>query len=239
LSRRLEGEPVHIRARPGDVAETAIIMGDPARVEQASGLLEGARLVNSYRGYLTYTGSYGGRRFTLACHCIGGPSAAIAVEELAMLGARRIIRVGTAGAFVPGVSEGDIVVPEAAFHVSTLPLMYSGVAGPTTADRGLSDAVARAVSAAGLRVHRGPVFSSDAFYLEGPEIVERWRAAGAIAVEMECATIFAVAAARGLSAAAALIVSNNLYTRSRILTTEELRPRTLEVVRAILEGVGP
>ena len=228
---------MHIRARPGDVAEAAIIMGDPARVEQAASLLDGARLVNSYRGYLTYTGSYEGTPVTVACHCIGGPSAAIAVEELAMLGARRIIRVGTAGAFHPAIGEGDVVVPGEAFHVSTLPLMYSGVAGPSLADPGLTERLAREVEAEGLKVHRGAVFSSDAFYLEGPEIVERWKAAGAVAVEMECATVFAVAAARGLSAAAALIVSNNLATHSRILTSEELKPITLRVVRAAIRAL--
>jgi 5'-methylthioadenosine phosphorylase len=237
LSRRLEREPVHLRARPGDVAELAIIMGDPARVEQASALLSDARLINSYRGYVAYTGTYGGSRVTLACHCIGGPSAAIAVEELAMLGARTVVRVGTAGAFAPEVGEGDLVVPDAALHVSTLPLMYSGVAGPVPADPELTDAIAGALARDGLRVHVGHVFSSDAFYLEGPEVMERWRRAGAIAVEMECATIFAVAAARGLRAAAALIVSNNLARQSRILTSEELKPLTLRVVRSILEGL--
>jgi 5'-methylthioadenosine phosphorylase len=237
LSRRIEGEPVHIRAKPGDVAELAVIMGDPARVEQAAALLDDARIINSYRGYLAYTGRYEGTPVTVACHCIGGPSAAIAVEELVMLGARRMVRIGTAGAFVPAAGEGEVVVPGEAFHVSTLPMMYSGVAGPSIADPGLTERLAREVEATGLRVHRGSVFSSDAFYLEGPEIVERWRSAGAVAVEMECATVFAVAAARGISAAAALIVSNNLATHSRILTSEELKPITLRTVRAAINAM--
>jgi len=238
VSRRLDREPVHIRARPGDVAELAIVMGDPVRVEQASSLLSDVRLVNSYRGYLTYTGRRGNLPVTIACHCIGGPSAAIAVEELAMLGARRIVRVGTAGAFVLGIADGDVVVPSSAFHMSMLPLMYSGVPGPAMPDPALSEAVARSVEAAGLRVHVGPVFSSDAFYLEGPEVMERWRSAGAIAVEMECATLFAVAAARGVAAASALIISNNLATRSRVLSTDELRPVTLGIVGAIIDGMS-
>ncbi|BBE42573.1 Purine nucleoside phosphorylase [Conexivisphaera calida] len=230
---------MHIRAKPGDVAELAVIMGDPARVEQAASLLDDARIINSYRGYLAYTGRYEGIPVTVACHCIGGPSAAIAVEELAMLGARRIVRIGTAGAFAPAVGESEVVVPGEAFHVSTLPMMYSGVAGPSIADPGLSERLAREVEATGLRVHRGSVFSSDAFYLEGPEIVERWRSAGAVAVEMECATVFAVAAARGISAAAALIVSNNLATRSRVLTSDELKPITLRTVRAAIRALKP
>ena len=207
---------MHIRAKPGDVAELAVIMGDPARVEQAAALLDDARIINSYRGYLAYTGRYEGTPVTVACHCIGGPSAAIAVEA---------------------AGEGEVVVPGEAFHVSTLPMMYSGVAGPSIADPGLTERLAREVEATGLRVHRGSVFSSDAFYLEGPEIVERWRSAGAVAVEMECATVFAVAAARGISAAAALIVSNNLATHSRILTSEELKPITLRTVRAAINAM--
>ncbi|MEM1710468.1 MAG: nucleoside phosphorylase, partial [Sulfolobales archaeon] len=103
--------PVIIRAKKGEVAERVVVGGDPARIEQLASLLEKPKLVNSNRGLLVYTGSYEGVPVTVATHGIGGPSSAIVVEELVMLGAKVIVRFGTCGAMVKGLGIGDIVIP--------------------------------------------------------------------------------------------------------------------------------
>lgn len=237
--RREEKEPVHIKAKPEDVAELCLIMGDPARVEHASSVLSERRLVNAHRGFIAYTGMYRGLRVTMACHGVGGPSAAIVVEELAMLGAKRFVRLGTTGAFLEGIEPGDVVVPTAALYRDSVPSLYlGGSVGPTVPDYGLLQAVVRGLEERGIRAHLGPVFSSDAFYLESPSFASEWASRGALAVEMECATIFAVAAVRRLRAAAVLIVSNNLARRTRMLDAEELRPTALAVTKAILDELS-
>ncbi len=90
--------PIHLRVSPGDIAERVVIVGDPERARQLSGLLVGARLVNENRGLMTYTGRYNGIDITVATHGIGAPSAAIVIEELISMGARLIVRLGTTGA---------------------------------------------------------------------------------------------------------------------------------------------
>lgn len=239
MERRQERQPVHIKARPGEVAELCLVMGDPARVLHASSLLEGAKLVNQHRGFLLYTGTYRGVEVSVACHGVGGPSAAIAVEELAMLGARTIIRIGTAGAFLEHIEPGEVVVPNAALYKNSVPSLYlGGQVGPTVPDFELMASLLRGLTSKGLRAHVGPVFSSDAFYLESPGFAREWAARGAIAVEMECATIFAVASMRKLRAAAALLISNNLARQTEMLDAEQLRPRTLKVVEAVLDELA-
>ncbi|MEM4732552.1 MAG: nucleoside phosphorylase, partial [Desulfurococcaceae archaeon] len=89
--------PVHIKASKEDIAGNVIAGGDPYRVELLKQLLEDARVVNTHRGLLVTTGYYKGTKVTIATHGIGAPSAAIVFEELAQLGAKRIVRLGTAG----------------------------------------------------------------------------------------------------------------------------------------------
>jgi len=106
------GGPYHILAKPGEIAERVIAVGDPARVEQVSKLLSDCRPVNVNRGFLVYTGEYDGVRVSIACHGVGGPSSAIVFEELRMLGAKVIVRLGTTGGFLPEMEPGELVILE-------------------------------------------------------------------------------------------------------------------------------
>ncbi|MFP3160986.1 MAG: nucleoside phosphorylase, partial [Vulcanisaeta sp.] len=103
--------PIHIRAGEGDVAERVVIVGDPARARQLSGLLTDVKVVNENRGFITYTGMYEGVRVSVAVHGVGAPSAAIVIEELIKLGAKLIIRLGTTGALRSEIGIGDVIVP--------------------------------------------------------------------------------------------------------------------------------
>src|SRR5919108_3221980 len=109
------GEPqYHIRAKPGDVGEAVLLPGDPGRVESIARLLDRPRPIARNREYTTYTGELDGRAVSVCSTGIGSPSTAIAVEELAAIGARTFIRVGTPGSIQKQVRIGDLVVATAA-----------------------------------------------------------------------------------------------------------------------------
>src|ERR671932_566488 len=102
--------PIHIRAEPGDYADACLLPGDPLRAKYiAETFMDDVRQVNAERGLLGYTGAYRGRPVSVQATGMGGPAAAIVVEELVRLGARRLVRVGTCGALRPGLALGDLV----------------------------------------------------------------------------------------------------------------------------------
>ncbi len=108
--------PAHIHAKKGDVASRVVICGDPARVEALSKLLERPRLVNTNRGFIAYTGKFNNKYVTIVAHGIGQPSAAIVIEELAQLGAKEMVRLGTCGGLDETMKVGDLVVPVGATY---------------------------------------------------------------------------------------------------------------------------
>src|SRR2546429_4571937 len=103
--------PIHLRAEPGDYAEACLLPGDPLRAKYiADTFLADARQVNGERGMLGFTGTYEGRPVSVQASGMGCPSAGIVIEELVMLGARRILRVGTCGGLQPDLKLGDLIV---------------------------------------------------------------------------------------------------------------------------------
>ncbi len=218
--------PVIIRAKKGEIAERVIIGGDPARIEQLTSLLEGPKLVNSNRGLLVYTGIYEGVPVTVATHGIGGPSSAIVVEELIMLGAKVIIRFGTCGAMVKGLGIGDVVIPTgAAYNQGGILYQYlkENICMATAPNYEVLNSIVDEVVKSGVKFVVGPVVSSDAFYAEDPDFVKKWTSRGIIAVEMECSTVFALSSLRGVKSGALLLVSDSLVEELGFATAEELR----------------
>jgi 5'-methylthioadenosine phosphorylase len=236
--------PAHILAKPEEIAEVAVVSGDPARVEQLAKMLRDAKLVNSNRGFTTYTGYYGKKRVTVATHGIGGPSTAIVVEELHMLGAKTIVRFGTAGGLVSGLRIGDYVVPTGAAYAKGSLAEYADEGAPTPAipDSGLTHTLERACKAARLKVREGLVYSSDAFYSQDYASLEPWVKKGVIAVEMECATLFTVGMLRGFKTGALLMMSNSLVNKSEgdLAPAPKLRTYVTKGALAIFEALaGP
>lgn len=235
----MSGPPFHIKARPGDIAENVIAVGDPGRVKILSELLEDIRIVNENRGLLTVTGKYKDKPVTIATHGMGCPSAAIVFEELGMLGAKRIVRLGTTGGMRGDIEIGDIVVATGAAYPQGgcgIGMYLGGSCGPTAPDPILTTRISEELDKMGIRYYMGPVFSSDAFYAEDPEFARKWSKKGVIAVEMEAAILFVLGWMRGWSTAAVLVVSDNLLAEKKYLaTSEELKERIKQVARAILE----
>ncbi|MCK9518682.1 MAG: purine-nucleoside phosphorylase [Dehalococcoidia bacterium] len=201
--------PHHILAEPGDVAPVAILVGDPGRATQISTLLQSARRYNEHRGLLGYTGLFEGARISAQTTGMGGPSAAIVLEELAQLGVRTVIRAGTCGAIGKHVGVLDLVVATAAVPVdgTTRQYLNSDPFAPV-ADFAVTTALVEAAAASGRPSHTGLLVSEDAFYRQADDW-QRWRERGALAVEMEASTVFTVALLRGLRAGCVCLVVND------------------------------
>ena len=207
-------ETIHLHPT-AELAERVLLPGDPGRaLLLAQSLLESPAMFNHNRGLWGYTGTaVDGRPLTIQSTGMGGPSAAIVIAELADLGARQLLRVGTSGGLNPALALGDLLVVTEAIPLDGTSRRL-GADRPIAPDREL---VAALLAAGGDAVKAGPVVSTDLFY-DGPAGEERqWIAAGAVAVEMETATLFALARRRRLQAAALLLVSDLLIpSRTRI-----------------------
>jgi DeoD family purine-nucleoside phosphorylase len=208
----VSGHTVHLRPH-ADVAERVLLPGDPGRaLRLAQLLLDTPKMLNHNRGLWGYTGAAAdGEPLTIQATGMGGPSAAIVCEELIALGARRLVRVGTCGALGAGAALGSLVIAEAA-----LPEDGASRALGATAPLAADPALLAALCAAGDGAASGLVVSADLYYDPDPERAARWLAAGALAVEMEAATILAVAARHGAAAACVLTVSDLVASRERI-----------------------
>ncbi len=209
----------HIRCKLGDVGEAALLPGDPGRCESIARLFDRPRLVASNREYTTYTGELDGRDVSVCSTGIGSPSTAIAVEELAAIGVRTFIRVGTTGSIQKEVRFGDLVVATGAVRDEGTTPAYVPLSYPAVADHELVHAMLGAGRKAGHRVHAGIVRSHDALYAdlhasEQPRYrelepaFEMWHRARVACNDMESSTIFTLCALRGLRGGSILTVVN-------------------------------
>ena len=190
------------------LGERVLLPGDPGRaLLLAESLLEGAKMFNHNRGLWGYTGlAPDGEPLTIQSTGMGGPSAGIVIHELIELGARRLLRVGTCGALNEGLALGDLVVATEAIAADGTSRALGG-GDRVAASPDLLAAVIATADAPGHRAHQGPIVTSDVFY-DDRGLEPAWSAAGALAVEMEAATLFTLADARGVQAAALLVVSD-------------------------------
>lgn len=232
--------PVLIKASKSDISPNVVTCGDPSRVDHLSSILEDARVVSTYRGFKVVTGSYKGARVTLAAHGIGGPSAAMVFEELKLLGAKRIVRLGTAGGVRKDTRIGDIVVATSAlYHIGGCAIgqYIPGYCGPTGSDPRLTSRIMDLLEGGGIEYKYGPVFTSDAFYAESPELAESLARYGVVAVDMESATLFSLGWMRGFEAACILVISNVLHSREayREILTQELTEKFIRVGRVLMD----
>jgi len=215
------GVQYHIRLKPGDVGEAALLPGDPGRVEAVARLLEKPRHVASNREFTTYTGELDGRPVSVCSTGIGSPSTAIAVEELAALGVTTFIRVGTTGAIQPGIGFGHLVVATAAVRDEGTTPAYVPAGYPAVADHLLVAAMTESGRRLGHPTHVGIVRSHDGLYpdlqagrmprhTELAQAAEAWRRARVLCNDMESSTIFTICSLRGLRGASVLMVVNEL-----------------------------
>ncbi len=157
--------PVHVRAEPGDFAESVLMPGDPRRARYiAETFLEDAKLVTEERGMLGFTGTYGGKPVSVQTSGMGCPSAAIVAEELIQLGAKNLLRVGTCGGYHRDLRLGDLVIATSATpQDGTVSSLTQGVPYAPAAHFDLVHAAYHAAENAGRRAFTGPIVSSDLF----------------------------------------------------------------------------
>ena len=197
----------HIRCVPGDVGRYCILPGDPGRCAAIAALFDDARLVAQNREFTIYTGALLGEPVTVCSTGIGGPSAAIAMEELTAIGADTFVRVGTCGGIDLDVRSGDIVVATGAVRQEGTSREYAPIEFPAVADLTVTNALVDAARSMGKTVHAGVVQAKDSFYgqhspgrmpvsFELQNKWEAWKRLGVKASEMESAALFVVAAAR-------------------------------------------
>ena len=228
----MASRPLHVRPT-APLAERALLPGDPGRaLALAQALLDAPKMFNHNRGLWGYTGTAAdGEPLTIQSTGMGGPSAAIVLEELCDLGLRRAVRVGTCGALDGSLKLGELV---AAREV----LAADGASRALGAGERVAPdpALQRALEARA--DHAGLVVSTDLFYDPRPGRAREWLDAGAIAVEMEAATVLAVAARRGVRAACLLTVSDSEPGGGERIGDERLGAAAERLGRAALTALG-
>jgi len=196
----------HIMCGIGDVAKYVLLSGDPNRIERIAGFFDKSLKVGDYRGFVTYSGRYRNIGVSASSTGIGCASAAIALEELARLGAETFIRVGTTGSLQRDINVGDLVIATGAARDEG-PTSYVPAGYPSIADFKVTSALTEAARDSKKKIHLGLVLTTDAFYGE-EENLRRWSKLNILSVEMECSTIFALAGLKKLRAGAILAVDS-------------------------------
>ncbi|MHA6344984.1 purine-nucleoside phosphorylase [Roseivivax sp. CAU 1761] len=229
---------IHIGAQPGDIAECVLMPGDPYRAKWAAErYLDAPRLVNDVRGMLGYTGTWNGHRVTIHGSGMGMPSLSIYANELIRdYGATTLIRIGSCGAMQDGVALRDVILAMTASSLSTPSRgIFREMNYAPHADWSLLRAAAEAAATRPGRCHVGGIYSSDAFYDERPDLNEQLTRHGILAVEMEAAELYTVAARCRVRALAVLTVSDHLLT-GEALSSEDRQSSFGDMVEIALEA---
>ena len=214
------GIQYHIGLKPGDVGRYVILPGDPGRCEKIAAFFDDAKLVCQNREYVTYTGTLEGVPVSVVSTGIGGPSASIAMEELANIGADTFVRVGTCGGMDVDIIGGDVVIANGAVRMEGTSKEYAPIEYPAVPDYDVTGALISAARTLKKTYHVGVVECKDSFYGQHQperhpvsyELLNKWQAwcaMGCKASEMESAALFIVGAYRKVRVGTVLLVVAN------------------------------
>lgn len=246
-----QSDVFHLGLTRGDLqgATLAIVPGDPERVKKIAALMDNAVHLASHREFTTWRAEIDGKAVIVCSTGIGGPSTSIAVEELAQLGVRTFLRVGTTGAIQPGINVGDVLVTTGSVRLDGASQHFAPLEFPAVADFSCTTALVEAAKAMGTITHIGITASSDTFY-PGQErydtfsgrVVSRfqnsmkeWQQMGVLNYEMESATLLTMCASQGLRAGmiAGVIVNR---TQQEIPDAETMKKTESDVVRIVVDA---
>jgi len=241
------GMQYHIRSKPGDVGRYVLLPGDPDRVPKIGQLWDSASEVSTHREYRVWSGSIGGVKVSACSTGIGCPAAAIALEELAAVGADTFIRVGSCGALRREVKPGDLAIATGAVRLDGTSRQYVGLEYPAVPSYDVTLALIEATEKLGFRYHLGYTASADSFYVgQGRPGLHRYLPAGSenivsslasvrvLTFEMEASTIFTLSGIYGLRAGCVCAVyANRITDEFRIAGEEEACRTAVEAVRIL------
>lgn len=228
---------IHINAKQGDIADTILLPGDPLRAKYiAENFLENPVCYNEVRNMFGYTGTYKGKKVSVQGTGMGVPSISIYIHELmAEYNVQKLIRVGTCGAIQKDVNVRDVILAQTACTDSKMnDIIFKGVNYAPTANFDLLLKAYQEAQAKGINVKVGSVMTADMFYSEENQN-EKLARYGVLAVEMETAALYTIAAKFGRQALSVLTVSDHIMTGE--LTTAEERQTTFnEMVEIALDA---
>ena len=241
------GVQYHLHIKKGDVGRYVILPGDPKRVPLIASQLDDAHLVADSREFVTYTGMLSGELVSVTSTGIGGPSSAIAMEELFRCGADTFIRMGTCGGIALPVMGGDVVIATGAVRAEGTSREYAPIEFPAVADYTVVTALRKAAETLSLKSHLGVVQCKDSFYGQhDPEAMpvsyellnkwEAWKRLGVLASEMESSTLFTVASYLGARAGSAFFVVANQEREKLGMDNPKLHD-TEPAIKVAIEGV--
>ncbi len=235
-----DGRLYHIQVKPGEVGKYVILPGDPKRCEKIAKYFDDPVLIADSREYVTYTGYLDGEKVSVTSTGIGGPSAAIAMEELVQAGADTFVRVGTCGGMELSVKGGDIVVATAAIRAEGTSKEYAPIEFPAVANLDVVNALTASAKDLGAAYHTGVVQCKDSFYGQhspetkpvGYELLNKWDAwlrLGCLASEMESAALFTVASYLHVRCGSAFLAVGNQERARQGLDNPQARDTDLAV----------
>lgn len=239
----------HINVGRGDIGRYCIVPGDPGRCEKIARFLDEPEHISFNREYNIWNGKIAGETVTVCSTGIGGPSTAIAIEELVRAGADTFIRVGTCGGISLDVKSGDVVIANGATRQDGTSHEYAPAEFPAVPNTDVLFALVSAAKAMKLRYHTGIVQSKDAFYGQHSpksmptesELLYKWDACkrlGVLASEMEASTLFTVSAARGVrSGALFMSVWNQERYNAGLDTDDDECHDTEAAIRVAIEAI--
>ncbi len=238
---------IHLSKDDLEGARYAILPGDPGRVEKIAAFLDNPKPLGCNREYNSWLGELNGKKVVVVSTGIGGPSAAICIEELNQLGVDTFLRIGTCGGMQMEVLAGDVVIVNGAIRQEGTSKEYLPIEYPAVADFDVTLALKRAAAELKIPNHTGIVQCKDSFYGQHSpermpvsyELLDKWQAwikGGALASEMETAALFTIAATLRARAGAAMLCVWNQERVAKGLSNDEQHD-TEAAIRVVVEGV--
>lgn len=238
----------HIQAKEGDIAPFVLLPGDPGRVKVIASTWEKAQKIAENREYVTYSGEYKGMPISCTSTGIGAPSTAIAIEELARIGATTFLRVGTCGTFQDHVHNGDIAIFDSALRYDGASALYAPLEFPAVAHYEVLNACIKAGDELKIPYHVGTTRSADSFYARHPKpgssFNNYWQSGwqhhfedlkrmNVLSAEMEASVIFVLAKIWGLRAGGMAVVVDNVLSNKEEFDPEKEFNHTEENIQKL------
>lgn len=228
---------VHIAAKKGEIAESILLPGDPKRAKWiAENFLKDVICYNDIRGMLGFTGTYKGKRVSIQGTGMGIPSISIYISELmAEYGVKNLFRVGTAGSYQEDIKLRDVILAmSASTNSSIISRKFNGANFAPTANFELFREAIKVAEEKNINIKAGNIFTSDEFYNDEADSYKKWSEYGVLAVEMETAALYTLAAKYKARALSLLTISDSIFT-DKITSAEEREKTFSEMIEIALE----